>query len=353
MQSRKPNPSPARSFFRPGRLLLALLLLLAVLAAGHAVLWRVMSGRLEDGWRIWSESRRAQVWQILHATPVPGGWPWAATLTLSDFRMAGGRGMLPGGLEWQAESLVLRVALPRLSTLLVEPEGRQRLRLGTTELPFAADRLSASLPLAADVTPGSAHLQAERLRLGPAAGGVEIATASADIASRSTAIAAEPALTLSATLEGITLPAGAPLGRQMQEARLDAALTGPVPPPGAPRNRATQWRDGGGTLELRALSLRWGEVAGSAAATLALDEALQPMGAGTLRIANATRALEGLVAAGVVPSGSAGLVRSLLPMLSRPDPEGGPPQLELPVTLEGRTLSTSRLPLLRLPPLDW
>lgn len=350
--TRKPQAPSRPSFFRPARLLLGLAILLALLAAGHAVLWRVMANRLEEGFRLWAETRRAQGWQVAHGTPVAGGWPFSASLTLPEPRIAGPAAGLPQGLAWQAASATLRVVLPDLTTLRVEADGPQRLRLGAVEWPFVADRLTAELPLDPDAPPDSAEIRGQQIRIG-AAGGLLLERLEAGLASSSSATAAEPALTLSASLAGLILPLDTPLGRRIDTATLDAALTGPLPMTRQPAARAAQWRDAGGTLEVRAMTLRWGEAAGSAAATLALDENLQPMGAGTLRLFNPALVLEALIQAGTVDARSAGLARGVLPMLARPDANGGPPQLEVPVTLEDRTLSGARIPLLRLPPLRW
>lgn len=354
MPSRKrPAPAtPARS--RRGRRWLAgLLLLLVLLVAGHALLWHLATRRLEAGLALWAEARRAQGWRIAHAAPQPGGWPFAATLRLADFQASGATASLPGGLDWQAEALELRLALPEIGRLQVAALGRQRLRLGGAEIPFAADRLTAILPLTEGVPPDSATIEASQLRLGAGPGGLLVTRAQADLATQEGALAGEPALRLSARLEEVTLPEGAPLGRALQEAQLQARLNGPVPPTAPLHRRAASWRDAGGTLEVTSLSLRWGPVAASAAATLALDADLQPMGAGTLRLAGADAAIDPLARAGLVPAGSAGLLRGLLPLFARPDPQGGPPILELPLTLEDRRLAAARMPILRLPPLSW
>ncbi len=116
--------------------------------------------------------------------------------------------------------------------------------------------------------------------------------------------------------------------------------------------RAEAWRDSGGTIELRSSALQWGPVRANAAATLALDEQLQPMGAGTLRLVGAEQALDALTTAGVVPRrGRHGA--TVLPLLSRPSAETGQPEIEVPLTLEDRTLGLARIPVLRFAPLDW
>ena len=145
---------------------LALALYLAGLAAAHAMLWHWMGERLEEGFTAWAQSRRAQGWRVEYGAPQRGGWPFSATLHLPDFRLSGGDATLPGGIDWRSPALDLRVVLPRLDELRIEPKGPQRLRLGMLELPFAADRLTGLLPLQADVLPRGGEFRAERLRLG-------------------------------------------------------------------------------------------------------------------------------------------------------------------------------------------
>ena len=349
---------------RRSRLLLRSLLggglLLAALVAGHALLWRWMGSQLQEGFAAWAQARRAQGWRVEHEAPLLGGWPFAAVLTLPQFRLEGGAVTLPGGMAWQVEALRLRLQPPRLDRLTVEMGGRQRLRLGALELPYAADRLAAVMPLERHVLPREAELQAERLRIGTPAGALELRRAAMQVETRVTAIEGEPAVALQLHADTVTLPgegglppAAGSLGRQIQEITLDLALTGPVPPGRYPVQKAEAWRDGGGTLELRGLELRWGELTATATATLTLDEALQPMGAGTLRLAGAGGAVDAAVGGGLLAPRSAGMARAVLQLLQRPAADGGPPVLEVPATLEDRTLSLARIPVLRLQPWSW
>ncbi|WP_135467651.1 DUF2125 domain-containing protein [Crenalkalicoccus roseus] len=356
-----PAKPPSRG--RAGRLALraltGLALLLALAAAGHAVLWRHMATSLERGFAAWAEARRAQGWRIEHGPAERGGWPFSATLALPGFRMQGAAATLPGGMDWRSEGIVLRLTLPRLDRLVVEMPGRHRLRLGDAEIPFAADRLRATMPIERHVLPREAALEAERLRLATAAGPLELRRAWLEVETRSTAIEGEPALALRGTAEEVALPPGlapagvAALGRVVQGAELDLALSGPVPPGRHPADRAGAWRDGGGTLELRSLVLRWGPATATAAATLTLDEALQPMGAGLLRLAGGTQVIEAAAASGLLSPSGAATARMALRLIQRPSPEGGPPQAEVPLTLEGGVLSLARLPLARLPEWRW
>ena len=354
MSDAPPPPAhPARHWLRPGRLLLATGLLLALLGLAHSLVWHWMGTRLQAGYDAWANARRAQGWRIEHGTPTRGGWPFSATLRLPEFRLSGGGATIPGGLDWSARAVVLRVALHSPGELRIGTGGPQRLRLGSTDIPFAADRLTARLPLQAIVIPRGGEFDALRLRLGTAAGGIEIGSAHLNLDSRMTAIEGEPAISLDGGAENVTLPAATPLGRQIRSISLDAALTGPLPGGRSPTTRAATWRDAGGTLELRRLDLAIGPATAQASATLALDDQLQPMGAGTLKLTGAEAVLDALAQAGLVNARNAALARRVVTLLARPPAEGEPPQLEVPLTLEGRSLSVARIPVARLPMLPW
>ncbi len=349
-----PPPSrPRRAWLRPGRLLLLAGTALLVLAFAHSLVWHWMGTRLQAGYDAWAQARRAQGWRIEHGTPTRGGWPFSATLRLPEFRLSGGQATIPGGLDWSARAVILRVALHSPGELRIAAGGPQRLRLDGTEIPFAADRLTAKLPLQANVIPRGGEFDALRLRIGTAAGGLEIANAHLTLDSRMTAIEGEPAISLEGEAENVTLPVTSPLGRVLRSLRIEAALTGPLPGGRNPTARAATWRDAGGTLELRRLDLAYGPATAQASATLALDDQLQPMGAGTLKLTGAEAVLDALAQAGLVTPRNANLARRVVTLLARPPAEGEPPQLEVPLTLEGRGLAVARIPVARMPPLLW
>jgi hypothetical protein len=116
---------------------------------------------------------------------------------------------------------------------------------------------------------------------------------------------------------------------------------------------ARAWRDGGGMLDLRSLDLRWGRISATAMATLTLDEDLQPTGAGTLRLAGGGEVLDAAASTGLLAPRTATTARTVLTLLSRTPPEGGPPQIEVPLTLEDGVLALARFPLLQLPRWTW
>ena len=342
-----------RSHRRRWWLLPPALLLLA--AALHTAIWQGATSRLAQGFQAWAGERRALGWTITHGTPVRGGWPLSVRLTVPDFELAGGPRTTFTDLHWQAEALSLRVSLLDWDRLVVAPSGRQRVEMAGQPFPFAADRMELTLPLEGGSIPREGVLETERLRLNSPWGAFDLRRGSLALRSRLSATEAEPALNVELSLRevGLPTPGPGPLGQRLALVELDGSLSGPLPPMRQPTQRAEAWRDAGGTLDLRRVELRWGPVTTTLSATGTLDESLQPMGAGQLQLVGAPDAIEAMVVAGLLSRGASGAMRAMAALLARPGPEGGPPMLELPVTLQDRRIVLARLPLARLPALQW
>lgn len=330
-------------------------LLLAALAALHTGLWRSASAALAQGFEEWAAQRRALGWAVGHGLPARGGWPFAVTLTVPQITVNGSARTTPPDALWEAESLELRVGLLEWDRLVVAARGRQRLRLPGLEIPFAADRMELTLPLEGGNFPREAVLETERLRLNSPFGAFELREGSLALRTRLSATEGEPALAIELAGQDVTLPGPGPgaMGSRVTLLALEAAISGPLPTQRHPTQRAEAWRDAGGSIEISRAELRWGPVAAHLSATGTLDEALQPMGAGQLRVSGAAEAVDALIAAGWLARRAAGPARAMVTMLARPGAEGGPPLLELPVTLAERRIGLHRLPLARLPALEW
>ncbi|WP_198371486.1 DUF2125 domain-containing protein, partial [Roseomonas rosulenta] len=78
-----------------------------------------------------------------------------------------------------------------------------------------------------------------------------------------------------------------------------------------------------------------------------------PQGRGTLRLAGAPAALESMARAGLIDGSAVGAAQAVVALLARTPAEGGPPRVELPVSLANGTVSLARLPLLRVAPIAW
>jgi hypothetical protein len=333
--------APPRS--RRARIFLALLAPILLLAAGYAALLWWTSGQMRLALDNWAAQRRAQGWVVEHgpATWVPD--PRGAVLRLPGLRLA------QSGTAWQAEDVRLTVAPWAPDRLRLQAGGAQSLALGGPAMPLRTATLQGELLLNGTAPPRSGQVALAAAVLDTPAG--PLALDSGQLSFDSTA---RPGATaVEARLHGLGLPLDTPLGRRVEDTTLDAVLHGALDGNGTPAAQATRWRDAGGRLEVQGLTLRWGPTAASAAATLALDAALQPSGAGTLRIANPSATLDALGAAGTIPARSLAMARRFLPLMTRLDPAGGSPVIELPVTLEDRALMVARLPVLRVEAVEW
>lgn len=338
---------------------LAALPVVAVVA-DYAV-WQVSVYRLESGFRAWIADRDSHGWKVTVSDRKTGGWPFAATLTVTDLAMAGGEPAVPGGAYWDVKQLVLKVDLLEPWTLDISPIGVQRVRFGNgPDLPFVAENVHITLPLQSDEKSTHLTMVVDRLRAELPTDNEPSATVTVDRIEghadlTPTAAAGEPAVAFSVTAGPVGLPRQGrwPLGPTLSSLSVDGALEGPLPAPAAPATWAAAWRDGGGSLEIQKLNLVWGPLTVAGSATLALDDQLQPMGAGNSRIVGYDATLDALAGNGVLTRSAAKAAKAVLSLLADTPPGGEQPEVEVPLTLQLRTLSMRQVPLVRLPELDW
>jgi hypothetical protein len=327
-----------------------------VLLAADTLYWRIATRNLEAGFTAWANQRRATGWSEAHGTPVRGGWPLAATLTVPAISLAGGNSDIPGGLAWRADSLVLRVALPRPGLLRIAAKGTQRLRLAAKpEVSFTADRMDVEFPLQPSRVPPFLDVIVEHARGNTPGDDASVDSVRLHVDIRPEAQSGDPALAFALRAAAMTLPSGMahPLGPHIASLTVDGALNGPVPLGRTPAERAAVWRDGGGSVEIRHLALMWGPLDLTGSATLALDEQLQPMGAASARVVGYAETLDSLAAHAAISRSAATAAKAVLSLLANSPGDGSPPDVEVPLTLQYRTLSMRQIPLVRLPDIEW
>ena len=222
------------------------------------------------------------------------------------------------------------------------------------DIPYTADRLQAVIPLDPGVPARSVVVRAVNLRAGLPAGAVTLAAMDLRASWTPAAQQNEAAVTVGLTASDIGLPPGPawPMGSRVDTVALDGSLGGPLPRVPGLAAKLTAWRDGGGTVEVKRLAVSWGKLAATVAATVALDETLQPMGTGTARIQGAAAGLDALAANRAIGEKSAVAAKALLALMTHPG-EDGVPEVDVPITVQDRRLSLGRIPLARLPELSW
>lgn len=353
MSGTSSGPGPASGPRLLRRIGFGALAALLVAVAAHGAIWWWVTGEIEEQVAL-ALAAPAPGWQANAGPPRRGGWPFAARVEAPSLVVLS-PGAAEQSLRWQAERLAVALEFARPRTLVLTVEGAQSLQLGTAPpMPVRAALMRAEVPLEPGVPVRSATLAVAELAADLPAGRLAIARLDVALDSRPAAQQGERAAGLVATARRVELPPLLPwpLGPVIDSLAWDIAVSGPVPPAADPASRAEAWRDGGGAVTLRKLELAWGEVTLSGGATLALDAQLQPMGTATARLAGHDAALRALVAAGAVPPRTAVAAGAVLALMARPQP-AGPPVVEVPLSLQNRTLSLGRIPLLRLPELVW
>ncbi|MBL6952496.1 MAG: DUF2125 domain-containing protein [Alphaproteobacteria bacterium] len=110
---------------------------------------------------------------------------------------------------------------------------------------------------------------------------------------------------------------------------LQARVTG-LPKGGLTLGGLPQWRDGGGTLEVKTFHLQWGDMDISATGSLALDAEMRPIGALTARIKGHDELLDIAMANGMMDEDNLATARAVLGLLAA----AGGGVLSVPVRLQ-------------------
>lgn len=331
--------------------------LLVVLPVADAVLWYIAVRRLEAGFAAWAARCKDAGWTVTHARASAGGWPWAATMRLRDVTVSGGESLAPGGVAWRTPDLRLRVSLLRPRSLDIEALGEQRIRTGALpEATLTDARLLAVTKLTFDSELREFDILAEQPKLvfgtdwALSAGQLRVHVQMPPLVRTGDAPTG-----FSFSAEAVSLPASVrwPLGGTIGQLAFDGALEGPIPIAQPPIPWATEWRDGGGSLQLQNLTLTWGPLSLTATATLALDDQLQPMGAGTSKVTGYAATLDALAVGGALSRSAATAAKAVLSLLAGTPGDGDSDDVEVPLMLQYRTLSMRQVPLLRLPEVEW
>jgi len=122
--------------------------------------------------------------------------------------------------------------------------------------------------------------------------------------------------------------------------------TGPWPEP------ALAWREAGGVLQMPGVGVAYGPLNLAGEGTAALDRLGQPEGAFTARITGFAEAIQALRKMGYMEPGAANAAQVVLGLLAKGQ-GNGVRTLEVPLTLQDRTLSLGPVRLFQLKPVGW
>src|SRR5260370_11487462 len=320
-----------------------------VAAAGsYTGYWFYIAGRLPEAIAGWAEARRGEGYGVRLDSLAVGGFPTSFRVTLAGAAFAGAR-----RLPFQAAAAtVIGEARPwNLRRWGVSAPHGARVEAATEGDTIAAATLDATVTIGAD-NDATVALAARQIAGSGAAAALRIADADAWLAlpGRPPADHRQDGARVTLRLRGIALPRAVPsLGATVDAVTLSGAVKGAVPP-GQLRQALATWRDAGGTIELEEGALRWGSLAASANGTLALDTALQPIGALTATIENHDAVIDAAVAGGTLRAEGPSLAQVPLGLMVKPGIDRKK-QLNLPVTLQKRRLYLGPAQIALLPPI--
>jgi len=353
-----PTAYQPRSKLKQVFLLIGVLVVLAVLAGGYFAYWRYVAQQLEAGVEAWATEQRALGNEVAFAWDGISGFPLRFEATFRDPAIRW-RGPREEG-TWTGATLHAEMAPWNLRRIEVRSDGHH-----DASLRLAGD--PAAWRVAATGFAGSIDLHDSGLLRG-----FTLALQQPDVTlPDSTALAGAaatvmldqpetpptdfnmPLARVTLDLRGLALPPGTRLVTEdaVEALSFDATINGPMPL--APlKDALTAWRDAGGAVELNSFAFTQGPLAAAGNATLALDAALQPEGAGTITTTGLSEALEILIRDGLIPSDRALIARTTAKALEKPAPDGRL-QATVGLSLQNRTVSFGPVPLFALQPIEW
>lgn len=346
-------------YHRNVRLGLTFLAAVAVFSIAYGVFWFVVASQIRDGATEWVAARRAEGLVVGHSGFRVGGFPFLLRLTVEEPRLAA-----PGdqpSWAWEGQRAVVEMRPWSPQRVVIRLSGSHRLTMpaagGPATYRGSAEGIIADLVLA-DGRPTAGGLSISGLVLDGENGRGRIAVGGIDFEARSTpAVDADPrTVTFEARLEAtaVRVPDGLalPLGPRIDKLVVEAAVMGRVgagPWPGS----LAAWRDAGGTLEVSGLHVVYGPLDLWANGTLALDGELQPIGAFTAKVEGFFETVDALRERGLVRLRDAVTAKIVLGALSRKSAQGGPPTLNLALTVQDRKVYAGPVALADLPEIRW
>jgi hypothetical protein len=315
---------------------------------------RTLTGRIDQ----WIAGEQAKGAKITPMAVSVGGYPFAFSVKLTNVSLA-----WPGGFGFSSQSLKLRNRPWSLRSFKVNsiggfeialPAGTSRpaLNLAGETLRGHAGFQDTAMPVAMDLMADTVSASTSTAD-GPATREMTVATVEFDGTRPTTSPTADTdvAYDLSLKLTDLSAQAleGNPLGGTIGHTALHLQLLG-APPVQWDDSGLKAWREAGGSVNVNALSLQWGQLAVSGNGTLALDKDMQPEGAFTAHLSGFEQALDSLAAAGWIKLSAASLAKLALGIASHPGPDGKP-SVDTPLTIQNRHVSAGAIKLGQIPEL--
>jgi hypothetical protein len=306
--------SGLRKLPRPVWGLVACILLVA---AGYGLYWNFLAGQFRDGLERWAEVRRAEGYKVDYGPVEVAGFPfWLRVVMGQPVLSKSGEKQ---SWNWRGPALTISARPWRVTHTKAQAPGRHLVTVTTQArvrtLDINAGSLNVSLKWAV-----SSGLP------------LEMRIEGKDISYRSAPVAG--------------------LGRRTETLSLHAEVTG-TPPKSLGAAVMSQWRDDGGTVEIRSLNVRHGPMEIDGDGTIALDGDLQPQAAFSMGVRGFMDAVDGLQAAGVIKPRKADVMKMVLAVLSGGKADAKGELLKVPVSIQDEIIYMGPVVVGRVPYMNW
>ena len=313
----KPQSGQCHSPAGRWRFLWGIIVAAPIAAAGYGLYWNMLADQVRDGIGGWAADRRAEGYRIDYGPVRVDGFPFRIRVVIPAPVVSKPGGERPW--HWRGPALSVSARPWAWTRTQVRAPGRHLVTVTMPGKTLHLDLTAGALDVSVDWGGGPTPPLQVRLRV-------------KDVSYRSAPVAG--------------------LGRTTQRLDVNAELTGGWPkiPDAA---AMAQWRDNGGTVEIRSLAVRHGPLEMDGDGTLALDGDLQPLAAFSLGVRGFIEAVDGLRDAGVIKARPAELAKTVLALLggSGRDGEGG--RIKVPLSIQDKSLYIGPVAVARVPPVHW
>lgn len=330
--------------------LIIFIALLLLVIAGYGGWWYVLAGQTQSHFDAWVADVRASGHKISYGDVSISGFPAHISMDIHDLSFRDATGALEArvphvhanGIPWRLDQVQGNIGGPITVTDYRSSTPRQ--------YDISADKNDFQVMLTSDRA-----FKATFADLSISGAGIDnpIRADEFIVGLRGPTETAAVSATLLA--HDVTLPKAdlSPFGEKVEAFETTIDVLGSSPSTGSKTDRLDSWRQSGGTVEVRRLSVRHGVLGLDSEGTAALDQNLQPVGAFTANITGFNPAVDALVDLGLVKADEGRLAKAALGLFATSPSGGGPKQIEVPLTLQDRRLSVGPFPLIRIPPVHW
>lgn len=328
--------------------------------AGYGYYWHYVAGRLQAGISDWATQQRSLGHEIAFENNTISGFPLAFR---TSFRKVTLSFVQPAGtFSVEAETLVAQMRPWNLQDITVTSETPVALAL-------ASPAPSGGAPQTARVRNGTARIQlqpsgqlktaaieANSVTVDSRAGtyAAEKALAAIELPATMPVDYHQPLLSFDLTVSTLTLPLSqrAVTDAPIEKLAAKGAIMGPVPASIDLPAAMMAWANTGGTVELKSFDFVQAPLILAGEGTVALDEALQPLGALTIRAQGLPETIDLLQRDGRIDARAAKTGGMMAKGLARPD-EAGRQVVSVSLSLQQGYLWLGPIRITQLPSLRW